>query len=72
MSAVIQAQVPSSTVTATLAEWALARETDRMPGDVREAARALYLGAPDSQGLRSRSFGMRQVRRADACNRADR
>jgi len=43
MSAVIQAQVPSSTVTATLAEWALARETDRMPGDVREAARRCVL-----------------------------
>ena len=43
MSAVIQAPVHSSTVTATLAEWALAREIDRMPADVREAARRCVL-----------------------------
>ncbi len=46
MSAVIQPQAPSSAVspvTATLAEWALSRDTARMPVDVREAARRCVL-----------------------------
>ncbi len=43
MSAVAQPQAPSSAVTATLVDWALARETNRMPADVREAARRCVL-----------------------------
>ncbi len=43
MSAVIQPQAPSSDVTARLAEWALARDTARMPADVREVARRCVL-----------------------------
>lgn len=39
MSAVIKPQTQSSAVTATLAEWALSRDTATMPADVREAAR---------------------------------
>lgn len=54
MSAVIKPQTPTA-VTATLAEWALARDTAQMPADVREAARRCVLdwvgvalaGSPD-------------------------
>ena len=42
MSAVIKPQTPTA-VTATLAEWALARDTAQMPADVREAARRCVL-----------------------------
>ena len=43
MSVVIKPQAPSAAVTATLAEWALARDTAHMPADVREAARRCVL-----------------------------
>ena len=42
MSAVIKPQTPTA-VTATLAEWALSRDTAQMPADVREAARRCVL-----------------------------
>ena len=43
MSAVIKPPAQPSAVTATLAEWALARDTAQMPADVREAARRCVL-----------------------------
>ncbi len=43
MSAVIATQTQATAVTATLVEWALARDTARLPADVREAARRCVL-----------------------------
>ena len=43
MSAVIKPQAQPAAVTATLAEWALARDTAQLPADVREAARRCVL-----------------------------
>ena len=43
MSAVIATQTQTTAVTATLVEWALARDTARLPADVREAARRCVL-----------------------------
>lgn len=43
MSAVMSAQTQTTAVTATLTEWALARDTARLPADVREAARRCVL-----------------------------
>lgn len=43
MSAVIATQTQTSAITATLVEWALARDTARLPADVREAARRCVL-----------------------------
>ena len=43
MSSVMKPQAQSSAVTATIAEWALSRDTAQMPADVREAARRCVL-----------------------------
>lgn len=43
MSAIVKRQAPATPVTATLAEWALARDTAHIPADVREAARRCVL-----------------------------
>ena len=43
MSAVIATHTQTTAVTATLTEWALARDTARLPADVREAARRCVL-----------------------------
>lgn len=43
MPAVVRPHTPSPAVTAMLAEWALSRETARMPADVCEAARRCVL-----------------------------
>ena len=43
MSAVIKPQTHTTAVTATLAEWALSRDTAKLPADVREAARRCVL-----------------------------
>ena len=43
MSAVIKPQTQTTPVTANLAEWALSRETAKLPADVREAARRCVL-----------------------------
>ena len=43
MSAVIRPQTQTTAVTATLAEWALSRDTAKLPADVREAARRCVL-----------------------------
>ena len=43
MSAVIKPQSQNTPITATLAEWALSRDTAKLPADVREAARRCVL-----------------------------
>ena len=43
MSAVIATHTQTTAVTATLTEWALARDTAQLPADVREAARRCVL-----------------------------
>ena len=43
MSAVVKPQAQSTAVTSTLVEWALSRDTARLPADVREAARRCIL-----------------------------
>ena len=43
MSAVVKSQTQTTPVTATLVEWALARDSACLPADVREAARRCVL-----------------------------
>ena len=43
MSAVVKSQTQTTPVTATLVEWALSRDSARLPADVREAARRCVL-----------------------------